>query len=162
MANEARQGPYSRKHHSWIVELCHAHCGRIELLVMDALCERLEFDRWGNASAWYPRAEMAQELGLTENQIRDAVTGLKKKGLVKVKSQGHNGHATVYSIMPSHPWKSVKGTRPPKPTEHSDNPPRPEGLGEQDLKGSVPPNPLRHKGDVALAARIAELVGDAE
>lgn len=99
---ETRQGPYSRIYAPWVQSL--PYMGSRAWLVFLKLCERLEFDEHGNASAWYGRQEMAESLGLSERQVSEAVRQLTEKGALSVKTAGHKGRATVYNVMPGHPW----------------------------------------------------------
>ena len=103
-APERRYGPFSRLYGKWVDQLAKTGAGRLQIIVLLCLCERLEFDRHGNASAWYPRAEMAERLGVPERSVSKAVSGLIGKRLLSVKEPGHNGRATVYNVMPGIPW----------------------------------------------------------
>ena len=103
-APDSRRGPFSRLYGQWIDRLAGAGAGRTQTLVLLCLCERLEFDDHGNASAWYPRAELAERLGVTEKAASTAVSGLIDKGLLSVRAAGHNGRATVYNVFPGIPW----------------------------------------------------------
>ena len=62
-APDSRRGPFSRLYGPWVDQLAGAGAGRTQTLVLLCLCERLDFDGRGNASAWYPRAELAERLG---------------------------------------------------------------------------------------------------
>lgn len=85
--------------------------GHNEWCVLFKLCERLDFDGHGNATAWRPRAEIAEELGLTERQVSGAAGRLVAKGVLSVKRPGHNGRATVYNVRPGKPWPSGPAPR---------------------------------------------------
>ena len=99
---EPRKEPFGRYYGLWVKDL--PSLGRNALRVMLTLWEVLDFDSHGNASAFYSRAKMADELNLTEAQITEAVRQLKNKGLLSVKYPGHNGSATVYNVFPGKPW----------------------------------------------------------
>lgn len=103
-APDSRRGPFSRLYGQWLDRLAGAGAGRTQTLVLLCLCERLEFDEHGNASAWFPRAELAERLGVTEKSVSNAASGLTGKGLLSVKKAGHNGRATVYNVFPGIPW----------------------------------------------------------
>ena len=103
-APDSRRGPFSRLYGPWLDRLAGAGAGPLQTLVLLCLCERLEFDRHGNASAWYPRAEMAERLGMPESAVSKAVSGLIEKRLLSVKQAGHKGRATVYNVFPGTPW----------------------------------------------------------
>lgn len=108
-APDSRRGPFSRLYGPWVDRLAGAGAGRTQTLVILCLCERLEFDRHGNASAWYPRAEMAERLGVTSDAVHNAVSGLIEKRLLSVKRAGHKGRATVYNVFPGTPWPAQRG-----------------------------------------------------
>lgn len=76
----------------------------ISTRVLLKFLERLSFDEHGNAFAWYPARELAEELGLTERQIAKAVETLRNHKALAVKSAGHRGRATTYYVMPGIPW----------------------------------------------------------
>ena len=105
-APDSRRGPFSRLYGQWLDRLAGAGAGRAQTLVLLCLCERLEFDKHGNASAWYPRAELAERLGVTDSAVSNAIQGLVKIGVLSVKSKGHKGRATVYNVFPGTPWPS--------------------------------------------------------
>lgn len=107
-APDSRRGPFSRLYGPWVDRLAGAGAGPLQTLVLLCLCERLEFDRHGNASAWYPRAEMAERLGVPERSVGNAVAGLIEKRLLSVKRAGHKGRATVYNVFPGTPWPSQR------------------------------------------------------
>lgn len=150
MGGSRKAGPYSRAYGPWVDELAARGAGRLQLLVMACLCERLEFDRHGNASAWYPRAEMAERLGVSERSVKNAMQDLKSKGLLKVKHSGHRGRATVYSVFPGIPWPDKRAPRSEAPKASK---------GMLDGAGRVPRSeaPLRHKSLIGglLARREA-------
>ena len=121
MGGSRKAGPYSRAYGPWVDELAARGAGRLQLLVIACLCERLEFDHHGNASAWYPRAEMAERLGVSERSVKNAVAGLIEKRLLSVKKAGHKGRATVYNVLPGIPW-------PDKRVPRSEAPKAPKGM----------------------------------
>ena len=107
-APDSRRGPFSRLYGQWLDRLARAGAGRTQTLVLLCLCERLEFDKHGNASSWYPRAELAERLEITESAIHNAISGLIEKRLISVKTAGHKGRATVYNVFPGIPWPSQR------------------------------------------------------
>lgn len=102
-------GPYARMHDGWINEWARAGIGRTQLLVMLKLCERLEFDDYGHVTSWYPRAELARDLCMTERAVKEAILGLKDLGFLKVKNAGRRGSATLYTVMPHTRWPRKRG-----------------------------------------------------
>lgn len=103
-APDSRRGPFSRLYGQWLDRLAGAGAGRTQTLVLLCLCERLEFDSHGNATAWFPRAELAERLGVSDGAVSKAASGLIEKGLLSVRKTGHNGRATVYNVFPGTPW----------------------------------------------------------
>lgn len=138
MRVEARSGPYGRIYDPWIDEWSRAKLSATQMSIMCKLCERLEFDVEGNATAWYPRDEMARELGKTETAIRQAVGGLIKAGMLQVLKRGCRKHCTVYRVMPHMPWPKKKGVS-------SAYPKRGKGVSSEPQKGYPPDTPLRIK-----------------
>lgn len=102
-----RCGPLFRGYDPWADEWARAGLSGMQILVMLKLCERLEFDEEG-ATAWYPAEEMARELGKSVRTINDAVSKLKRKGVLKLKNKPHRGACAVYYVMPSTPWPAQK------------------------------------------------------
>lgn len=134
-----KRGPFSMVYGPWLDEWSRANLGRTQLLVMLKLCERLEFDGHGHAYAWYPRGELASELGLTENAVRHVIKRLVASGCLKVQNPGHKGKATVYMVMPSIPWRD-------RQRGAVEDPPNPSKGGHNDVcRGAVDGPPLRHK-----------------
>ena len=150
MGGSRKAGPYSRAYGPWVDELAARDAGRLQLLVMACLCERLEFDHHGNASAWYPRAEMAERLGVSERSVKNAVAGLIEKRLLSVKRAGHKGRATVYNVFPGVPW-------PDKRVPRSEAPKSSKGMPDGASRVPRSEAPLRHKSllDGLLARREA-------
>ncbi|OUO46005.1 hypothetical protein B5F79_08645 [Olsenella sp. An285] len=108
MPSDNRRGPFSRLYGPWLDRLAGTGAGRAQTLVLLCLCERLEFDKHGNATAWYPRAELAERLEVTEDSVSKAVSGLIEKRLISVKRTGHKGRTTVYNVFPGIPWPSQR------------------------------------------------------
>lgn len=148
MCAKAMAGPYARVYDAWLQEWVAAGIGSTQVFVMLKLCERLEFDRHGIAYSWYPRAEMAEELGLTDNALRHAVKRLVERGFLAVSESGHSGSATVYKVMPHVRWPRMKNQKhnqqPPENRGAVDGPPN-TSLGGRDatFRGAVDGPPLR-------------------
>lgn len=145
---ERRRGPFSMVYGRWLDEWARAGLGRTQLLVMLKLCERLEFGKHGHVYAWYPRDELAEELGLTETAIKRAVRRLIDMKMLKVQHPGHKSKATVYMVMPSIPWRDKKrGTADGTPNDS-------KGYRDDAQRGTADGTPLRHKdgGEAADAA----------
>lgn len=97
-------GQYFRGSLSWVRPLHESGVFGTGQCVMLLLMSNLDFDGHGNATAWCPRSEMAETIGVSENAIREALKGLKSAGAIKVRTPGHKGVATVYYVLPGHPW----------------------------------------------------------
>ena len=104
------RGPFARVHDSWIDEWARAGLGRTQLLVMLKLCERIEFDKNGNATSWYPRDEMAREIGVTETAVKRAIQRLGELEFLVVRKSGRRGSSTLYVVMPHSRWPMSRGT----------------------------------------------------
>lgn len=71
------------------------------------LIMNMESDSRGEFSAWRPRREVADMLGLSERQVRKAVDALKAKGVIEIVGKSHSGCCQRYRIMPrkGHPQR---------------------------------------------------------
>lgn len=132
------RGPFARVHDSWVDEWARAGLGRTQLLVMLKLCERIEFDKNGNATSWYPRDEMAREIGLSEDAVRTAIKRLKSMGYLVTRKPGRRGAATLYVIMPHMRWPLSRGVV-------DDHPNTRKGGHDDPHRGVVDDHPLRNK-----------------
>lgn len=103
-----RAGPLSMQYDAWINAWAEGGCGRAELLLLLKLCERLEFDGRGRATSWYPRGEMAAELGMAEDALKRAAGRLKKRGFLDERQRAHNGRCEVYAVMPQCKWPAME------------------------------------------------------
>lgn len=95
----------------------------------------MQFGADGVPRAWYPRREMARELGLSEYTVRNAIQDLRKLGFLEVEQAGRKGAATTYKVMPDSPILQSKGTAVA-------NPKGPKGYLSEVPKGTprkVPP-----------------------
>ena len=97
---EARKGPYGRIYDSWINEWSRTGLSATQMSIMCKLCERLEFDVEGNATAWYPREEMARELGKTERAIKQAVHSLLKAARYPPKNKERRTGSPRFASAP--------------------------------------------------------------
>lgn len=132
------RGPFARVHDSWVDEWARAGLGRTQLLVMLKLCERIEFDKSGNATSWYPRDEMARETGLSEDAVRTAIKRLKSMGYLVTRKPGRRGASTLYVIMPHMRWPLSRGVV-------DDHPNIRKGGHDGPHRGVVDDPPLRNK-----------------
>ena len=137
MADKVR-GPFSRIHDSWIDAWARAGLGRTQLLVMLKLCERIEFDKNGNATSWYPRDEMAREIGVTETAVKRAIQRLGELEFLVVRKSGRRGSSTLYVVMPHSRWPMSRGTVGGTPNSK-------KGYRDDAHRGTADGTPLRNK-----------------
>jgi DNA-binding MarR family transcriptional regulator len=76
-------------------------CGALTLksAVLVAMLERMRRDESGDVLVSRPRAEVAEELGVAERAVSEAVRGLVRDGALEVARRGHNGRSTVYRVL---------------------------------------------------------------
>ena len=132
------RGPFARVHDSWIDEWARAGLGRTQLLVMLKLCERIVFDKNGNATSWYPRDEMAQEIGVTETAVKRAIQRLGELEFLVVRNPGRRGSSTLYVVMPHSRWPMSRGTADGTPNSK-------KGYRDDAHRGTAHGTPLRNK-----------------
>lgn len=132
------RGPFARVHDSWVDEWARAGLGRTQLLVMLKLCERIEFDKNGNATSWYPRDEMAREIGVTETAVKRAIQRLGELEFLVVRKPGRRGSSTLYVVMPHSRWPISRGTSDGTPNSK-------KGYRDDAHRGTVGGTPLRNK-----------------
>lgn len=137
MADKVR-GPFARVHDSWVDEWARAGLGRTQLLVMLKLCERIEFDKNGNATSWYPRDEMAREIGVTETAVKRAIQRLGELEFLVVRKSGRRGSSTLYVVMPHSRWPMSRGTADGTPNSK-------KGYRDDAHRGTADGTPLRNK-----------------
>lgn len=123
----------------WVDEWARAGLSGTQMTVMLKLCSRLEFDEHGNAHAWYPLEEMAEETGKKPRTLSKAVSSLKEHGFLKQKSKAYNNHVAEYYVMPGRTWPAGKVRTGVAPKE-------PEGMKKQALKVRTGVAPLISKG----------------
>lgn len=134
-----RRGPFSMLYLPWIQKCAELHLSNTQILVLLLLLSRLEFDDHGNAYAWYPREEMARELGKSDSTIKQATHVLLKKEVLKTKKKAFKGRCPEYYIFPGIPWPTVKGSKPHTPKKE-------KGVSKPVLQGSKPHTPLIKEG----------------
>lgn len=132
------RGPFARVHDSWIDEWARAGLGRTQLLVMLKLCERIEFDKNGNATSWYPRDEIAREIGVTETAVKRAIQRLGELEFLVVRKSGRRGSSTLYVVMPHSRWPMSRGTADGTPNSR-------KGYRDDAHRGTADGTPLRNK-----------------
>ena len=148
-----RSGPLSIVYVPWVTKMREMGVIGTSACVMLMLMSRMSFDGDGNAVSWYPRSEMAEEIGVSENAVREAIKGLKRSGALRVRERGRNGLATVYDVMPGSPWPELSRgvSEEPKGGSHKT---RKGGFAKPlPNKGASPPNStsVRDRASARLA-----------
>lgn len=150
-ANVRLDGQYFRGSVSWVRPLHESGAFGTRQCVMLLLMANLEFDGHGNATAWCPRSEMAETIGVSEVAVKRSVTRLIDAGALKVRTPGHNGKATVYYVLPGYPWPTTPLGKGVPGSSRRGTRTGPEGAPSQ-----VPPSLLTSEGVRARAsARLA-------
>lgn len=110
MAADKERTPFAMPFLPWVDEWRKSGMSGLQFAVMTYLCSNLRRDG-GKWYGWYKRKQMAENLGVTEQSIREAIRCLKKRGFLKLRKDAHNGWCQEYWIMPD-----FKGEvyRPPK------------------------------------------------
>lgn len=134
-------GQYFRGSVSWVRPLHESGAFNTRQCVMLLLMANLEFDGHGNATAWCPRSEMAEKMGVSEVAVKRSVSRLIDAGVLKVRTPGHNGKATVYYVLPGYPWPTMSLDKGVPGTSRRGTQIGPEGVPSQ-----VPPSLLTSEG----------------
>ena len=115
--------PYARAFMPWVVFWYKAGLSSLQISMMLLFVSRMEINDRGEWTTVYPRAEMAEALGVKPETIKRNVTELKKKGIVENVGMAFNGRAQRYRIM-----NDLRGvTYAPHEGGHKMTPPKPEG-----------------------------------
>lgn len=96
----SRQTPFARAFIPWIAEWSHMGLSGTQERVLLLLVSRMEPDGRGGFTSWFPRAEMAEVLGLSELTIRNATNALVGKGALRRLGKSYKSTAQKYQIMP--------------------------------------------------------------
>lgn len=107
--NPARKGPYSCFYGPWLAECARAGVSGTQYQILLKLCQFLHFDERGRTYGSCPRKQLADELGLSENTVKQATARMVKKGVLGIKRPGYRGYVTEYWIFPGVPWPKCKG-----------------------------------------------------
>ena len=96
--------PYTALYAKWNAELTARKVSGREYAVFVALTQyKVERLRDGTGRAWRPREDIAASLGLTPDEVKNAMRGLKQKGCIAPLGPAHRGKAQVYRILPDCP-----------------------------------------------------------
>lgn len=101
-------GTYSRVPHEVIAEAHRLGMPNVWAVLLMLLSYTGEDS--GGVWASCPRSMVCDVLGLTQNQVHDAVKALRRKGLIETLRRGGNGRASVYRL-------GVGGGPEPTPTD---------------------------------------------
>lgn len=132
--------PYTALYAKWNAELTARKVSGREYAVFVALTQyKVERLRDGTGTAWRPREDIAASLGITPDEVKNAMRGLKDKGCIAPLGPAHRGKAQVYRILPDCPvFPKGKGCAP-------DTSKKDERGAPQPLKGCVLDTPIRRK-----------------
>lgn len=115
------RGPFARAFVPWVAEWQRAGLSGTQERVLLLLISRMEEQGDGSFTTWYPRAEISATLGISPNTARNAIRGLRGKGIIeRIKDAGRRA-CPHYRIMPvekgtrSAPPFAEKGTRSAPP-----------------------------------------------
>lgn len=97
----SRQTPFARAFVPWVAEWSRMGLSGTQERVLLLLISRMEPDGKGRWYAWYPRAEMADALGLKEDTVRKAIIALREKGALQTCGKSYSGKCQRYQIMPN-------------------------------------------------------------
>lgn len=89
-------GTYSRVPHEVIAEAHRLGMPNVWAVLLMLLSYTGEDS--GGVWASCPRSMVCDVLGLTQNQVHDAVKALRRKGLIETLRRGGNGRASVYRL----------------------------------------------------------------
>ena len=89
-------GTYSRVPHEVIAEAHRLGMPNVWAVLLMLLSYTGEDS--GGVWASCPRSTVCDVLGLTQNQVHDAVKALRRKGLIETLRRGGNGRASVYRL----------------------------------------------------------------
>ena len=91
---------FTKLHTAWMAELVARGASKSEWAVFCMIAQFQEPGPRGTVRAWRPVKEMAAVSGLSEKAVRNAVQGLKKKGVIRPIGKAHRSRAQLYEIMP--------------------------------------------------------------
>lgn len=95
MAEKSRRdGGFTRVPDGLPAALLAKHISANEMAVL------LELMRYqdSNNTFWRPREDVADALGFTDGYVRNMVSSMKKKGIIRQVDGGHKGKAAVYAL----------------------------------------------------------------
>ena len=96
----SRQTPFARAFVPWIAEWSRMGLSGTQERILLLLVSRMEPDGNGGFTSWFPRAEMAVALDLSELTIKDAINALVRKGALARLGKSYKSTAQKYQIMP--------------------------------------------------------------
>ena len=144
-----RQTQFARAFIPWIAEWSKMGLSGTQTRVLLLLASRMEQDEMGHWTAWFPREEMADTLGLSERTIRRTVRILVEKKAISRVGKAYNGIVQKYKIMPAYkgvpimsPFKEGVPIMSPFKGERGAQSGR-KGVPEKAIKGDTPGTPIR-------------------
>lgn len=95
----SKQTRFARAFEPWISAWSRMKLSGTQERVLLLLIEEMDRDANGNFTAWRPRREMADILGLSEETVREAIRGLKQKGAIEPVGASRINRCQRYKIM---------------------------------------------------------------
>ena len=96
----SKQTRFARAFIPWVSAWSEMGLSGTQERVLLLLISNMEPDGRDGFTSWYPRADMAVALGLSELTIKDAINALIRKGEIKRPGKSYRGRAQKYVIMP--------------------------------------------------------------
>lgn len=96
----SKQTRFARAFEPWIAAWSRMKLSGTQERVLLLLMAGMERDANGAYTAWRPRREIADILGLSENTVREAIQALKRKGIIEPIGPSHAKCCQRYKIMP--------------------------------------------------------------
>ena len=137
----SKQTPFARAFVPWVAEWSRMGLSGTQERVMLLLVSRMESDGRDGWVAWFPRAEMADVLGISEETVRRAIRHLVDKGALKRIGKAYNSTAQKYKLMPSYKGGIAGHLINTERGAHGDQ----KGVPRAPIKGVSTGTPIRKK-----------------
>jgi DNA-binding MarR family transcriptional regulator len=96
----SKQTRFARAFIPWVSAWSEMGLSGTQERVLLLLISNMEPDGHGGFTSWYPRAEMANVLGLSEVTVKNAINALIRKDAIRRLGKSYRGRAQKYVIMP--------------------------------------------------------------
>lgn len=147
----SRQTRFARAFEPWIAAWSRMKLSGTQERVLLLLIEEMERDANGNFTAWRPRREIADILGLSEETVRQAIKGLKQKGAIQQVGTSRINRCQRYKIMAA----KVGGLETPPIIEKRGVYGHQRGGSSTTIEGGTPDPPTRSvEGATAAPSKV--------